>query len=161
NGNNANNIQAAFEQIKIHGILTGENVRRRMVMAYLRDIKNYIERQKQSELRAMAGTPHNDLIMVYYQGGEAIDRERFLQTDAAQNGRQVVQGGLSVKELNRILADTPGAQLMMLDVARTGGRTTAQRPEPADAPELRRVGLLSSSWLNPRADAPADARLTE
>jgi WD40 repeat protein len=161
NGNNASNIQAAFEQIKIHGILTGENVRRRMVMAYLRDIKNYIERQKQSELRAMAGSPHNDLIMVYYQGGEAIDRERFLQTDAAQTGRQVVQGGLSVKELNRILADTPGAQLMMLDVARAGGRATAQRPERADAPELRRVGLLSSSWLNPRADAPADARLTE
>src|SRR5262249_32728871 len=159
NGDNPDTPRRVFESIKIHGILTGENLRRRKLEAYHRDIKLYIERQKKSELRAMAGNPLNDVIVYYYRGAEAIDRGRFLQTDPGQTPPQVVQAGLPFEEIQRMLADTPGARLVLLDVARTGGRTPTRPPETRETADLRRVGVLSSSWLA-QAETPSDASLT-
>src|SRR2546423_15720815 len=102
----------AFEQVEPYGPLIGSKVRPGYIYDQLHNIKVAIE-------LAQVGSPMNDVVMVYYQGGEAVnDQGNFFQTYAGQGQGVAKRFDIPCDILVEFLAETPGAHVLLLDVDR-------------------------------------------
>ena len=110
----------------------------------------------------------NDVVMIYYQGGEAInERGNFFQTFAGQGQNAMREFGMPCDELVQFLAETGGAHVLLLDVDRGPLPRDAQPGQfrdkivhwKDDYPQAEaHVGVLRDAWLGEN-DPPREARL--
>ena len=96
--------------------------------------------------------PSNDVVMIYYEGGEVVEgEERFLRL---RPGEGLEESDLfPLGEIRRHLNDTRGAKLFLLDVTHAPSRGPVNLTESArwikdDSP----FGLLRFSWQGPARD---------
>lgn len=151
----------AFEEVKPYGPLVGWQVEAPFIYGQLFTIKTEID-------VAREGSPMNDVVMIYYQGGEAINEHgNFFQTYAGQGQGTVKEFGMPCDELVQFLAETGGAHVLLLDVDRY---PPAGSPQPGlvrdkivhwkdDYPQAEaHVGVLRDAWLG-KTDPPRETRL--
>ncbi|MCO6456713.1 MAG: hypothetical protein J5I93_15550 [Pirellulaceae bacterium] len=152
-------VTAAFEGGRIYGPLTGNVVSRARVWAQLTTINRSI-----TDLQQRA--PANDVVMIYYQGGELVyDRDRFFLTTRRADDPQMEQllrdpvnlelYAISGQLLSQFVNNGCGAHLLMLDVNR---RSPAEPVDAASWPEESRAAMFRFAWLKP-SPAPREARL--
>jgi WD40 repeat protein len=145
-----------FNPIAVYGPQVGFYARREYVNTRLLEIQTNI-----NDLAA-AGVPSNDVVVVYYQGSEAVRRRGhfFEAVEGADPDESRV--ALSADDLASFFADTPGAHLLFLDVNRAAGSGTDKVAHwPAQYPgTARSVAVFRYAWLGP-ADAPRDLRLVQ
>jgi hypothetical protein len=149
----------AFEAIKLYGPLAGAQTRPSAIVHKLLEIKYAIL------ALAKTGTPMNDVLMIYYQGGEAVRKDgNFFETfsGAAEGGGR--QFGLPADDLVELLSGIPGAQVLLLDVDRDAqGESAGQGDKiahwkdnyPASAGH---VVVLRQAWLG-KTPPPNQTRL--
>jgi hypothetical protein len=131
----------------------------------------YLNRQLlriQSRIRELAGAgiSSTDVVVIYYRGKEAVNAEgNYFQTSQDATDAEAPGLALSADELADFFADTPGADMLLLDVDRPGRpdptRTVADKVARWDASyprSSRNVAVLRYAWLG-RLDAPANVRL--
>jgi WD40 repeat protein len=101
----------AFEQVRIYGPLTGY-VSPEHVFTQLCLIKRTID------LLASSGSS-NDVVMVYYQGGEAVNPQgHFFLTSVSRYDKELQRSAITCDGLADSFADTLGAKILLLDVER-------------------------------------------
>jgi hypothetical protein len=150
----------AFEKVYPYGPLVGYKVRREFLNHQL-----YIITTRIRQL-ARAGSFGNDVVMLYYQGGEAMDKDgHFFQTSLSQDGAELRSTAIACQELVSFFAETPGAHVLLLDVDRPGAQPTADMKDKdlvgkwQYMPEVKdHVVALRYAWLG-QPDVPKDARL--
>ena len=115
---------------------------------------------EQIRLRSNAtGAPNeNDVVLIYYQGGEWVGENRTSLLIRRGRAKDSVDG-VTVDELVRPFVNTRGAKLMLLDVA-TAGPFRKDEPWSRD---VAHVGLMRFLWLSSsneeRPEIPEDLRL--
>ncbi len=121
----------AFPEGIIYGPLCGD-VREWRVRGELVRIRNAIRRRRN------APDAPNEVVLVYYRGGEWItkDRATHLRLRTGEGGDSF--DTIPVDALVTAFRDTPAAKVFLLDVTRPSGAS----PTPLDP----RVGLLRSAW---------------
>jgi WD40 repeat protein len=116
-------VSPAFSEmvvIPLVGYVRPENIRYQLY-----SIKRTID------LSARAGSS-NDVWMVYYQGGEAVTADgHFFLTSLSAHNPDYQDSAVSCDTLANVFAETLGAKVLLLDVA----RPTARPPSAADAPK--------------------------
>ena len=138
----------AFEEVIVYEPLA-RYVRQDDVFRKLDEVKLRIDQGDPRDRDA-----RNDLVMLYYQGKEKMTSEgHFFLTDDSKY-LPLKDSAVNLKEVTRFLADTRGAQLMLLDVE----RVEAARVEPdqdgiAQWPRDPFIGVFRFAWWQP-ADAP-------
>src|SRR5262249_26549876 len=111
-----------FEEVHLYGPLV-RDVGRGDVFRKLGEVRTRIE-----FATTRPGQSRNDLVMLYYQGEERFTKEgHFFLTDDSKY-LALKDSGVDLDRVTRLLADTRGAQLVLLDVA----RVAAARPEDED-----------------------------
>lgn len=136
----------AFRSGYIYGPLLSEDVTSQRIGTYLHRIRADI-------LADSRGRPSNDVVLIYYQGGESLTADgRFLWSS---NERQPA---LTRADLARFSAWTPGAHIMLLDLARDPATMAAAREQPALQMGDSRFGVLCFARLA-TDQAPRDVRL--
>jgi hypothetical protein len=123
-----------FDPVYTYATLTGYYVRPQYVYNQLHRIQATIKKL------ANAGTPCNDVVVFYYQGGEAV---------SAQGN--VFQTSLTCDDLVRFFADTPGAHILMFDVGREGvaaGKDKVAALDNSYGDIEQHVAVLRYAWLN-------------
>jgi len=112
-------------------ILTPEAVQMRLV-------------QIRENMRGRGTAGANDIVLVYFKGGELIDgKGHFLLT----GGRDQAGTALPSADLARFFASSRGAQLLFLDVVRDEKATKGPdqfKKEWPDDPRVKRVGVFRS-----------------
>jgi hypothetical protein len=158
----------AFKPVIPYGPLVGYNVRRENLNHQLYTITTNIKRL------AQAGSFGNDVVMLYYQGGEALTEDgHFFRTDLTQKGAELKASAIDCQELVDFFADTPGAHVLLLDVDRRKASAQGANAPRSGAERARdrvaqwatyfkeaqaHVVVLRYSWLGAPA-VPKDARL--
>src|SRR5262249_6460213 len=108
-----------FESCKLYKVLTGYRVTQRAINTELYLIQQQIRQLKRSDLRA-PGKQLNDVVIIYFQGGEAITREdHFLKTAPGQDDRQAAQLGVTIDDVQQMMGRMPAATLLLMDVLRS------------------------------------------
>jgi WD40 repeat protein len=133
-----------FDPVYTYGPLTGYYVRPQYVYNQLHRIQATIKGL------ANAGTPSSDVVVFYYQGGEAVNAQG-----------NVFQTSLTCDDLVRFFADIPGAHILMFDVGREGaaaGKDKVAAWDDSYREVERHVAVLRYAWLNGPA-APQGAGL--
>jgi WD40 repeat protein len=150
----------AFSKVHVHGCLVGY-VNSRMIFTQLHDIQDRIASLKRNDLRSTEA--FNDVVLVYFQGAEAIspDGHFFLTSVAGAAKRR--ETPISCESFTSRLASALGAQVLLLDVARTAATGPAAaapkgKDELADCGDDFRVSVLRSAWQG-RVDFPEEALL--
>jgi hypothetical protein len=130
----------AFEEVRIAATLTGSKVFRQFVYFQLVQLKEEIVSRQMTTLRRQ-DTPKNDVLMIYYEGGEAINNKgHFFETHAPSGSSK--RFGMSCDELANFLAELPGAHVLLLDV---------ERPAPAvDDPPRDKIARWKDDYPNAR-----------
>ncbi len=149
----------AFAECIGYGPYTGPVVSREKIGSLLEMIRLKIQHAQTTE-------PANDVLLVYYRGGEQVyDGGQFYLTtqqtesdDAARtlrNSLQLQYFAVSSESLNEFVSHCPGSQLLLLDVARTamGSNTAGRSPDFVEG-----AATFRFAWLN-GAKVPSDARL--
>lgn len=141
---------AAFSSGRVYGPLTG-HVSPGQVITQLMRIRTALRIRGAQEFA-------NDVVMVYYQGSEAMDAggQSYLLTSASQFDKKLDRSAISNTQLEGLLGKSPGAHLVLLDVDRSAGPT--QLAQGPGWPSESRIGLIRSSWLAGKA-TPHEARL--
>jgi WD40 repeat protein len=160
-------LPSAFANVQVHGILAGPQVDRRAITSQLHLIGKKIEQLKANDVRASV-KPLDDLVLVYYQGGELLTPgAHYLNTSSgAANDRQLARTGITISDLRKILHDMSGAPMLLLDVIR------AVPPAPEkEAPvtdrlvswprEAPRIGVMRSRLLSKVNPTPEEDRLIQ
>jgi WD40 repeat protein len=154
---------SAFANVLPHGVLTGPYVTRRAITSQLHLIQKKIDSLKQSDVRSKE-PPLEDLVLVYYQGGELITAEdHYLNTaSGGASAGQLTRNRITLTELRQIIQEMGGAPLLLLDVVRPAAPRAAPEAAadrviswPREAP---RLCVLRCS-LQPPRPLPPDARL--
>jgi len=100
---------AAFDEVNAAPALAGSYATASIMRHQLLVIKERIKG------RAIAGGPCTDVVVFYYQGGEAVNANgHFFQTGC----EQADDTSLSCDHLIQIFSDMPGAHILLLDVGR-------------------------------------------
>jgi hypothetical protein len=140
---------------RIYGPLVGTDVAPDRVYVQLLSIKRNLK------LRAAAGAT-NDVVFIYFRGGEALDAQgHFLRTADSERDPELRWSGLPCDYLTRYCAENLGAQLVMLDVTRevrTSGGATAQ-DKVLQWPDDPSVAVFRYAWSGKPQDQTPDARL--
>jgi len=138
---------AAFEEVLLYGPLTDYLVTPGKVFEQLRKIERTIDRQS-------TGAAPNDVVVVYYQGGEALDpvQQCFFETSNSQRDRELRRSAISCDALVSRLAETRGMQILLLDVA-CAPSSSIQATGDATNRTARwasgsRIGMLRYAWLD-------------
>lgn len=135
-----------FAEGQIYGPVTGY-VTRSKVLRQLNEIKR--------DVRRLA--PQGDstsLVLIYYRGIETVaGNDHFYQTSESQQSQEPTQSAVSGREMALFFADTPGAQVFLMDVVRDQA-PRAQWPAEEDP-----FGVLRYAWLDPKNPQPDNARL--
>jgi WD40 repeat protein len=101
----------AFEDVLVHKVLIASQVREVYIRKFLRAIRDTVVKLARAEPLM------NDVIMIYYEGGEAVEKDgNFFQTDGGRRGAR--QFDVACDKLVAELAQTPGAHVLLLDVDR-------------------------------------------
>jgi WD40 repeat protein len=103
--------------------------------------------------------PLNDVVIVYFRGEEALtdDGQHYLLTEATRLRGRPAETAVDSAEMRKLLADVPGAKLLLLDGSSASGdeaRVTRVRLDNS-APQ---VGVLEYLWLG-KQKTPEEARL--
>jgi WD40 repeat protein len=115
----------AFDRVYTYGPLVGYYARREYVFPKLQMIKARIK-------DLSGGSPANDVVVFYYQGGESVNAQgNFFQTGLARRERDAQRAALTCDDLARFFADTAGAHVLLFDVGRDG-------PAPSEQDRLAR-----------------------
>ncbi|HMB04624.1 MAG TPA: hypothetical protein VKP69_12900, partial [Isosphaeraceae bacterium] len=147
----------AFSEGRIYGPLA-HDVKKTQLLYQLGLIRNAI-----NPLQTATEAP-NEVVLIYYQGGEWVDQGKSylrLRTGRGRNQSDVI----ALEELAGLFTGTRGAHLFLLDVTRSRvapigpALRAASWPGDDDVP----IGLLQFAWLNPAdaapGESPQDARL--
>src|SRR5439155_17628923 len=137
--------QAAFDPIYSYPSLVDYRVKPSYVYYQLVEIKNTIQRLSQ------IGAASSDVVAVYYRGGEAVNAQgNLFQTSLTRPGRETRESAITCDEVVGIFAETPGAQILLMDVDRKG--TAASHDQIVSWGQYYpRVGMLHYAWLQPNA----------
>jgi WD40 repeat protein len=130
----------AFKHGWIYGPLTGAGATPDRLFTQLCIIK------KQIDALAQAGSA-NDVVIIYYEGKEAVtDDGHFFETAATRYDPDLQRSAFTCAGLERFLNETMGAQILLLDVARdlaTASTLHGQdRDQVAKPPGTARVGVM-------------------
>jgi WD40 repeat protein len=105
--------------------------------------------------------PSSHVVLVYYHGGEAVSRRgHYLRTSRRQSDPELAHYRIPCDELEKRLADTLGAKILLLDVARDARAEGRPRDQDrvANWPSRSYVAVMRYAQLGP--NAPLDeARL--
>jgi WD40 repeat protein len=144
----------AFQEVLVYGPLV-QDVGPGDVFHKLNEMRKRIET---SDVRDPSAQ-FNDVVLLYYQGGERITREgHFFVTDETQYDSNLQRSAVSCDRVARFFASTEGAQLLMLDTVRAEGpRGVAEDRVDRWPPDVH-AGVLRYAWLS-GGRVPADARL--
>jgi WD40 repeat protein len=146
----------AFAQVETYGTLTGSEVHQTSIYSQLIAIQDTVR----GDL-ARGGRPMNEVVMIYYQGGEALTAEGNLFRGAG------AAPGLAIQcdKLVEYLSEIPGAHVLLLDVDRDpaapprGGARDKIDSWKDDYPQVRfHVGVLRCAWRG-KGPPPKEARL--
>jgi WD40 repeat protein len=144
----------AFKRGWVYGPITDERVNRYRIQGLLDQIKRSVNSLSRYD-------PMNDVVVIYYEGGEIVYEEEqfFLTTREATtlgdlNPEIVKLSSVGSQLLSEFFASMGGAHLMFLDVVR-GREGLTQR---AVLPNDRRTALLRFAWLRD-AETPQEASL--
>lgn len=130
----------AFASVRTYGPLTGF-VSPEQVFTQLCLIKKTID------VLAAEGSP-NDVVMVYYQGGEAVKADgNFFETSVSKYDKELRRSGITFRGLQGFFDETLGAKLLMLDVARVTGDQQV-RDEVAKVAPNTYFSILRYKWLS-------------
>ena len=125
---------STFEAASIYGPLTGKSVSRERVAKHLFDIHEHIRQLNRVD-------PANDVVLIYYHGGEVVDAKNEFYLTTRQDDEMRVKewtSSLSALEthcissqlLGQFVDNTEGAHVMFLDVDRRFESTQqARKPE--------------------------------
>src|SRR5262249_32843105 len=103
---------AAFSQVSVQRPLIGSRVEELYIAPRLLALKADIRNRSRTD------RPMNEVVLIYYQGGEAIGKDgHFFQTYTI--GSKKKQVGIRCDRLMNYLAEVPGAHVLLLDVHRT------------------------------------------
>lgn len=126
-----------FAEGRLYTPLVGY-VRPGQVLTELRRIKDEIE------LLSRAGAT-SDVVMVYFAGKKAQqEKENYCLTSVSQQVPDLRRSALAFSSMESCLADTLGAQVMLLDVSRTGD--TVGAGGGGNYLQQSRVGLVCYEW---------------
>jgi WD40 repeat protein len=142
-------LAPAFDQITVYEPLTDFRVTPGEIYKQLSKIERAIERQT-------ADAAANDVVVVYYQGSEALDPARvsYFSTSYSRHDPELYRSAVPCESLARRMAETRGLPLLLLDVA-APGRALDDADRMARWSQGLRVGLLRYARLTDR-DSPAD-----
>lgn len=141
-----------FSKGIIYGPLTAESVDQQTVRAELFQISRQIEIRKRQP-----NATGQDLVIIYYTGGELIANERqfYLTTEPNQAPADLPHYGIASEELKAFVEKTLGAHLLLLDVSRSCEKHCDVQTWPATS----HAAMLRFAWLNPNRSMPEQARL--
>jgi hypothetical protein len=149
---------AAFERVFVYVPLVGSDVRREYLLNHLHAVRTRIR-----DLSA-GGSPASDVVVFYYQGGEAVNAQGNLFQAAGGAGRPGRQTAFTCDDLVKFFADTPGAHVLLFDVGRGAPPREAARDRLIDwddsYPEAKNMAVLRYAFLG-RPDAPQDPSLLQ
>jgi hypothetical protein len=144
----------AFTRGKVHGILTGAKIKRGHVLDRLAQARSAVESKAMGK----------SVVLVYYQGGEIIEnRDRFILTLAPPGSQDLSDSerlraeSLDSADLERFVASTHGAHLLLLDVARDPRPDSAQ---PGGSVLGSHAAVLRYAWLQHSTAPPAAQLIT-
>ena len=144
----------AFQEIVVYGPLV-QDVSPGDVFHKLNDIRKRIETSDVRDPKAQ----FNDVVLLYYQGGERITREgHFFLTDETQYDSNLQRSAVSCDRIARFFGDTEGAQLLLLDTVRPDRPAGPVEDRVDHWPDDAHAGVLRYAWLS-AGRVPADARL--
>jgi WD40 repeat protein len=125
----------AFERARLAGVLFG-NVQKEAVIGQLGEIEKQIAVLQEQTKRM------NDVVFIYYQGGEAEDKrgKRYLKTSLNEKfpNLPLEKTALPYDDLPRM----PGVQLMVLNVSRPTSQGGATVKDDAWRPSDSHLGLM-------------------
>lgn len=107
--------------------------------------------------RAQQGYP-NDVVLVYYQGGEIVGGKKHLLFPGEGQAPATADGSaIRLEVLAEFFQENPGAQLLFLDVLRPGPALPAddQVPQWPHQPRLAHVGVFRCAWAAGAGPPPA------
>ncbi len=145
----------AFERIYPYRPLTKQQVRPESINGLLGHVSDSVKST------AGAGDFANDVVVLYYQGGELVNEQgNTYQTDLSRARPNSTANAISCDRFVEFFADTPGAHLLLLDVDRKLDRGPDRLSDWQDNFPIARahVALLRSWWLGSQA-APFEAHL--
>ena len=116
----------------------------------------YVNHQLQRIKHSIRATKNrvNEVVVLYYRGGEGLSADgSFPQTTLGGSARLSAVGVMTCDNLVSSLGDTPGAQLLLLDVDRdlpqeNQGQMT-QNKLISWGEYYPRVGMVHYAWLGP------------
>jgi hypothetical protein len=151
-----------FDSFIVHSVLTGYHVTRRAINTQLYLIQEHIKQLKNSDLRANV-KPYNDVVVIYFQGGETITREdHFLNTQPVPDDQQASRLGVTVDYLKEMMTNIPAASLLLLELTRTAPLKAMKVGPGADKlsqlPDTVRIGVVRTVW-SAKTATPQEARL--
>jgi WD40 repeat protein len=149
----------AFDQVRV---VVGSKVWGGYVYPQLVAIKESI-----SDVARTQQTPMNDVLLIYYQGGEEVRKDgNFFQTHSVSGRPGMKQFGMPCDELVKYLADIPGAQVLLLDVKRDWLRDPGPPRDKIvhwgdDYPQVRgNVVVMRYAWEEEKAAVRGTRLLT-
>jgi hypothetical protein len=145
---------AAFRRGYIYPPLIGATITPDKVLTQLQSIRREINNH------AGLGSA-NDVLLVYYEGNEAVTAEgHFLRTDRSRYDDDLKTSALTVDRLEHFCANTMGAQVLLLDVARDESIRAAASVEDKDEvlkrPGRTHVSVFRCLTLLDHLDAPSN-----
>ena len=122
-----------------YGSLTGFEARYRTISSRLEKIRQRIQFERPDDTRV------RDVVMLYYTGGELVPKEHtfYLTTRPNQSPESLRRDGISSKMLTSFVESTPGAHVLMLDVARECDGQCPRATWPLRSPGA----MLRFAWL--------------
>ena len=134
----------SFDEGIVYGPLTSKQVTRQFVISEIYGIKDKIEELNHE-------SPANDVIVIYYQGGEVVNRPEgfYLATISgessgnAQMNPAVLQNSVDSETLNRLFELSQGAYVLLLDVKRHEQQVADRSSWPNDSMSA----MLRYAWL--------------
>ncbi|MGE3804383.1 MAG: hypothetical protein AB7K24_06900, partial [Gemmataceae bacterium] len=130
----------AFAQVRVYGPLT-DFVTPEHVFTQLCLIKKTID------VLASQGSP-NDVVMVYYQGGEAVQNDgNVFETSLSKYDKELRRSGISLGGLQDFFDETLGAKLLWLDVAKVPSKDELGKDQVAKMAPDTYFNVLRYRWL--------------
>jgi WD40 repeat protein len=144
----------AFSQVRVYGPLT-RFVKPDDVYTQMCLIKKTID------LLASEGSP-NDVVMIYYKGGEAVESQgNYFATSATKFDRNLQRSGVTFRGMQECFSETLGAKVLMLDVTRLSAAAKA-RDEVAQAKDAPTYfSILRYQWLSSGSSRDANDLLQD
>ncbi len=144
-----------FQDVEIYRPLVNESISVGTLNSRLGDIDRaiYTRKRENPDMRKT----YQDVVMVYYTGGELIASERqfYLTTKPNQPPTDVVDYGISSDRLRDFVEMNLGAHLLLLDVSRTCDEYCDARTWPSTS----HGAMLRFAWTNPQSPMPETAHL--